>query len=165
MENPKKVFFTLLFLFIVSIFLFNFFVKKQQSIGREVEKQYFKEYDLKLKGIVCIVEEQTDTYKFIIGLEVFESNYKEYPLKISGTDFCIKKNNYAAFADHNKNYAIGDTVLIGFDENYLIKCINKNLKFVRNRNDMMLYKTASPNNRMKEIVSLGCNLNEFNIKN
>ena len=156
MENPKKVFFTLLSFFIICIILFNFYRINQESKNREVEKRYFKGYDLKLKGIVCSLEKQTDTYKFIIGLKVFESNYKNYPTKKRRTVFCIKEKNYAAFADHNKNYAIGDTVLIGYDKDYLIKCTNNKLKFIRNRDDMMLYNMASPNNRMKEIVSLGC---------
>ncbi|WP_299800086.1 hypothetical protein [uncultured Maribacter sp.] len=157
MENSKKAFFILLSFFIIFIISLNYFMNIDQLKGREAELKYFNEFDLNMKGVVCKIEKQTDTYKFLIGLKVFKSNYENYSIKKTNAVFCVKQEDYAVFADHNKNYAIGDTIEIGYSDDYLIKCMRKNkLKFIKKREEMMLYKISSPTARMKELVSSGC---------
>ena len=74
------------------IIFVNYFSNKSKSDYREIELKYFNSLDLKLKGVICKVEKQTDTYKFLVTLDVLEANYEEFLNdKNSYAFFCLKK--------------------------------------------------------------------------
>ena len=141
------------------IVLINVSTNKEQSEFRKVEKKFFKGIKLKMSGTVCNVEKQTDTYKFLITLKNIKSNYPNYSeFGTNGINFCVIYNDISVFADHFENYKIGDSIIIGENENDLIKCISVNgeIKLTKKRKEAMLYDIGIPNKRMIELIEQGC---------
>jgi len=113
MVSKKKIGLLMLSFMIFTIVIINVGTNILSSSKNKTQNEFFRNIDLKLKGIVCSVEKQTDTYKFIVTLRDIESNYNEYkknsPLRAF---FCIHNKDIAVFSDHN-DYSIGDTIYLG----------------------------------------------------
>ncbi|QWX83002.1 hypothetical protein H0I23_11075 [Cellulophaga sp. HaHaR_3_176] len=111
---------------IITITVINLIANKSITNSRKIEVEYFKNLDLKVTGVICGIEKQTDTYKFLITIKNIKSNYKEYSKPSTlGPYFCIIKNDIAIFADSNDGYKLGDSIYIGENNTDLIKCVSK----------------------------------------
>jgi len=157
-KNKKKLYLGVI-IFISMIIVINLIGYKSEEAKRIYTETYFENFDLELKGVICNIEEQTDSHKYLVSLNTIESNYKNYGKTNSlQAIFCLKKDKYAVFADHTDKYEIGDTIIIGENKFDLIKCISKNgdLKFVKKRKETLLYTVAPPNERMKKLIDIGC---------
>jgi hypothetical protein len=145
-------------LFVLFIIMINIITNKSSKDFLLAQEEYFHTLDLKLKGTVCNVELQNDTYKYLITVDVTQSNYINFDKKLRNTLFCLKKDNIAVFADHSDSYEVGDIVEIGVDSTYLISCMNRlgQHKFKKKRDDMMVYRISSPHDRMIKLVEYGC---------
>ena len=154
--------------FIVA-FIINSNYNKNQEQRLIQEKEYFKNFDLELKGIVCDINNYVAGKNVLQTLKVLESNYKEYNLDIKNDSivFCISNDSVAVFADNGfpsnhkgVDYEIGDTVYLGFNKEIMIRCIDKNgnLKFDKKREQAFLYNiTGSPTPEIKKQFEKGCN--------
>jgi hypothetical protein len=157
----KKIiqFSLMVIVFILMIIWINVTTNKKQTEFRKIEIGFFENMKLKLSGTICSVEEQTDTHKFLITLKNIKSNYPNYSeFGKNGINFCIIYNDISVFADHFGNYKIGDSIVIGENENDLIKCISVDgeIKLTKKRQEGMLYNLGIPNKRMIELVKKEC---------
>lgn len=157
--SKKKGLILMLALFIITIVIINIIASVSNTRSNKITNEYFENLDLKVQGVICAVEEQTDTYKYLITLKNVKSNKNTYskpsPL---GAYFCITKGQLAVFTDHNDNYKIGDSISIGENSTDLIKCISKNgnTKFIKKRKEAMLYNIGNPNKKMIQLIKMGC---------
>ncbi|WP_299110941.1 hypothetical protein [uncultured Winogradskyella sp.] len=158
MSRRKGIILIAVFMIII-ITVINLIGNKFSSESNKKTNEYFENLDLKVTGVICGIEKQTDTYKFLITLKKVNSNYKDY-LKPSslGAYFCITKGDLAIFADHSDRYKIGDSIIIGENKTDLIKCVSKDgkVKFIKKRKNAMLYTIVKPNKRMDELIKMGC---------
>ncbi len=159
MQISKRVKILLMAVFmIIGIIIINIKGNKTSSILNKRTDEYFENLDLKVTGVICGIEEQTDSHKFLVILNRVHSNYNTYFKPSSlGAYFCIKRGDLAIFADHS-HYEIGDSISIGENKTDLIKCFSKKgeLKFIKKRNNTLLYTIAKPNKRMEELIEVGC---------
>jgi hypothetical protein len=157
--NKKKYFLIIFIFFAVVITIINVFANSSMKEKNKRTEKYFTNLDLKVRGTICSIEEQTDTHKYLITLKNIKSNKKNYkknsPL---GPYFCITKGDLAVFAEHYDNYQIGDSIIIGENKTDLVKCISTdgNIKFIKKRKEALLYDIAWPNERMKKLIENGC---------
>lgn len=156
----KKYLYPLIIIsFLTITFVIINITNKTQSKLYKIERDFFKNTDLELKGIICNIEKQTDTYKFLITLNNIKSNYPNYStFGSTDTNFCVIINDLAVFADHFNNYKIGDTIYIGENSTDIIKCVSTNgkIKLIKKREKGMLYEIDKPNKRMIELINIGC---------
>ncbi|QXP54641.1 hypothetical protein H0I25_11140 [Cellulophaga sp. HaHa_2_95] len=144
---------------ILVIVVINVIATMSSTDSNGIQREYFKKLDLKVTGIICGVEKQTDSYKFIVTLKNIETNFNDYSKPSAlGAYFCITKGSLAVFADHYDGYKIGDSIYIGENKTDLIKCVSKEgkTKFVKTRRNAMLYSISSPNKRMTKLIEIGC---------
>lgn len=145
-------------LFLSGIALINLVGISINSDKNQIQTKYFENLDLKISGVICSIEEQNDTYKLIVTLGDIKSYYQEYkknsPLLAY---FCIHNDENVVFVDHG-DYSIGDTIYLGENSSDLIRCVSEEgkLKFTKKRSDAILYTIATPNERMEELLKLGC---------
>jgi hypothetical protein len=149
----------IIFFIVITIITINIKDKKEEIDRTKIKKEYFREFDLYIKGAVCNIEQQYDTHKFLITLNVLESNQENYSKKGLGAIFCLKKKNVAVFADHHLEYEVGDIIYIGLNNSPLIICedFKGNRKFTKKSDEVFLYYIAPSLKRMDELVNLGCN--------
>ncbi len=153
--------------FIVAIIIDSNYNKKEEEKLIQ-EKEYFKKFDLKLKGVVCDINNYVAGKDALQTLKVLKSNYKEYNLDIKNDSivFCMQNTKFTVFADNgfhfyhkSIDYEIGDTIYLGFNKEILIRCIDKNgnLKFDKKREQAFLYNIDSPTPEIKKQLEKGCN--------
>jgi hypothetical protein len=157
--TKRKAFLIIAGFMILTITIINVIGNKISSELNKKTNEYFENLDLKVTGIICGIEKQTDTHKFLVTLKKVKSNYKDYSKPSSlGAYFCITQDDLAVFADHSENYEIGDSITLGDNITDLIKCVSSigKIKFIKKRKDAMLYTIAKPNKRMVELIEIGC---------
>ncbi|CAM1343712.1 hypothetical protein [Tenacibaculum amylolyticum] len=159
--NPRRLFLRLLFFLISFIVVVNIISSNLESDSTNKRLKYFESFDLKLKGVICSIEKSKpfDSYKFFVTVNVLESNKKEFlDIGVNGAAFCMKKGNIVVFVDHFNNYSIGDTVLIGSDNDKIIECIDHigKIKLIKRRNEVITYDPIKTNKKIKELLKKGC---------
>ena len=86
--NKKKYFLIIFIFFAVVITIINVFANSSMKEKNKRTEKYFTNLDLKVRGTICSIEEQTDTHKYLITLKNIKSNKKNYKKK---TVFLRKK--------------------------------------------------------------------------
>ena len=107
-------------LFVVFIVVINIIGNKMSSNLRAREIDYFKNLDLKAKGVICHIEKHKGSLKYLVSLNILVSNYDEFQDNgVNGAIFCILKDRKAIFADHSRKYSINDTIYIAVSYTHL----------------------------------------------